>query len=397
MGKIAVLSIIGLVASYYALAIAVSGITRSKMPETALQFLPSDSVALAARADRLFFAKPDNPPSDVRNLAVAALRNQAINPKALRLLGFFADAQGEDALAERYIRMASRLSRRDAPAQLWLIEASARRNDTRQTLAHYDVVLRTKPDNQAVLFPRLLSALDNREVRRELTPYIRSGTGWTDTFLFYADANSKDLPALVNLVVESKGLPKRKRAAMQYRELLNRLVTEQYFADARRLFLQMPGAIPSRLTEVRFDASDRDGRFGAMGWEIIDDPEAGGGFSGSTKDNIVSLAVFANPATTRPVARKLLYLKPGSYRFATRVASMERGEGGYLRWQLRCPIDEQGSPVWTLESSSRAASGNFTVSGNCPVQFLELILSGGQGQTGVEITIASVSVIPIGN
>jgi hypothetical protein len=379
MFRILTCAILGIVGAWFATTLALSGVTRIKAPQSALVFIPNESTALAARADQLFFANPKNPPRAVQTLAIAALRQQAINPKALRLLGYYADVRSDATKAEKYVRMAERLSRREPGTQLWLIEAAARRNDTKQTLVHYDVALRTKPDTQTVLFPRLLNAIEDQEIRTAVKPYIQAKNGWGDSFLFYANANSKNLPALTDLVVETGGLADQKRAQDQELGLLSRLVGEKYFADAQRLFLRMPGAKPARMVSAGFDSSDRDSRFGPMGWQLIDDPDAGGGFTGKAGDKRVMLSLFANSGTTRPVATKLLYLQPGSYLFGARLANLERGDGGFLRWQLLCPSDVSGAALWTIDS---------------PVQFLNLIASGGKGQTGLEATVASVSVAP---
>jgi hypothetical protein len=392
--RIIAFSILGLIGAWFATTLALSGVTRIKAPQSALLFMPRESTALAARADLLFFANPQQPPAAVRTLSLAALREQAINPRALRLLGYYADVEGDSATAEKFIRMAQRLSRRDAATQLWLIESYARENDTKQTLVHYDIALRTKPDTQTILFPRLLNAIEDQDIRTALKPYIRSKDGWGGSFLFYANANSKNLPTLTDLVVETGGLVDPESAKSQELGLLGRLVGEKYFADARRLFLQMPGAKPARMTSAAFDPSDRDSRFGPMGWQLIDDPDAGGGFTGKAGDKQISLSLFANSGTTRPVASKLLYLRPGSYLFNARLANLERGEGGFLRWQLRCPSDASGAPLWTIDSINAALRATFAVPANCPVQFLDLIASGGKGQTGLEATVATVSVAP---
>jgi tetratricopeptide (TPR) repeat protein len=392
--RIIVFSILGLIGAWFATTLALSGVTRIKAPQSALLFMPRESTALAARADLLFFANPQQPPAAVRLLSLAALREQAINPRALRLLGYYADVEGDSATAEKFIRMAQRLSRRDAATQLWLIESYARENDTKQTLVHYDIALRTKPDTQTILFPRLLNAIEDQDIRTALKPYIRSKDGWGGSFLYYANANSKNLPTLTDLVVETGGLVDPESAKSQELGLLGRLVGEKYFADARRLFLQMPGAKPARMTSAAFDPSDRDSRFGPMGWQLIDDPDAGGGFTGKAGDKQISLSLFANSGTTRPVATKLLYLRPGSYLFNARLANLERGEGGFLRWQLRCPSDASGAPLWTIDSINAALRATFAVPANCPVQFLDLIASGGKGQTGLEATVATVSVAP---
>jgi hypothetical protein len=393
--RIAFCTLIGLIGAWFALALAISGVTRIKAPQAALAFMPSESTALASQADQLFFASPKNPPPAVSQLALKALEEQAINAKALRILGYAADARGDGAEAERFVRMAARLSRREPGAQLWLIEASARKAYVAQTLIHYDIALRTKPDTQTLLFPRLLSAIEDQEIRTALKPYIRADNGWATAFLFFANSNSKNLPALVDLIVETGGLADVESAKSHELDLLSRLIAQNFFNEARRLYLQMPGARPARLTSAAFDASDRDARFGPMGWQLLDDPDAGGGFGGKAGKRLTSLSIFANSATTRPVASKLLYLKPGSYIFSVRLSNLDRGDGGFLRWQLRCPAIP-AAPVWTIDSINSSLRASFNIPTNCPVQFLDLIASGGKGQTGLEAMVASVAITPGG-
>ena len=393
IGRIVALSALGLVGAWFAAALAISGVARIKAPQAALMAMPNESMALASRADQIFFANPKSPPREVELLALKALENQAINAKALRVLGYVADAKGDIETAENYARMAAKLSRREPGAQLWLVEASARKGDVAQTLVHYDIALRTKPDTQTILFPRLLNAIEDREIRVALKPYIRAKNGWGPAFLFFANNNSKNLPALVDLVVETGGLVDEESAKNQELGLLGRLVAESFFADARRLYLQMPGAKPARLASTTFDNSDRDARFGSIGWQLLEDPDAGGGFTGNAGDRQTMLAIYANSATTRPVATKLLYLTPGKYLFSVRLTNLDRGDGGFLRWQLRCPAIPS-APVWTIDSINASLRAELAVPANCPVQFLDLIASGGKGQTGLEATVASVAVSP---
>jgi tetratricopeptide (TPR) repeat protein len=393
--RIGVLSLLGIAGAWFAFALAISGVTRSKSPSVALTFMPGESAALAARADQIFFASPDKPPKAARQLALSALRQQALNAKALRLLGYYADADGDRAKADALVRQAASLSRREAGAQLWLIEANAREGDTEKTLVHYDIVLRTKPDTQTLLFPRLLAAIEDQDIRTALKPYIRADRGWATGFFFYASGASKNLPALVDLVLESGGLPDKENAHSHEVDLLSRLVVGQYFADARRLYLQMDAAKASRLTSAAFDPSDRNGRFGPMGWQMLEDPDAGGGFSGAADEQRIAMAVFANSATTRRVATKLLYLPSGNYSFSTTLASIDRGDGGFLSWQLRCPAGETGRLLWTINSINATTRGAFAVPADCPVQALDLIVSGGKGQTGLEATVSGVSIRPL--
>lgn len=392
---------IALVGGWLSLALALSGVTRSKAPQMALMFVPGESAALANRADQLFFASPTKPPAATSRLARKALEQQAVNPKALRLLGYKADAQGEEQRALALVKMAARLSRREPGTQLWLIEHYAQANDTEKTLEHYDIVLTTRPDTQALLFPRLSNAIADAPIRAALIPYLRQDKAWTSAFLWHAINSDKDVSNVVNLILEAKGFPRNKPGVETSREqeksLINRLVAENRFADARRIYGLVPGASPALLTDPAFADHDRDGRFGAMVWRIPDDPNAGGGFSGSkgqgqSNRERPTLSIFANSATTRTVATRLLYLQPGSYRIAVKFAQFERGDGGYVQLQMRCPTNEASAPLWTFGVDPKRGVGQFDVPASCPVQFLDIVASGGKGQLGLEAVIASIAI-----
>lgn len=390
--RLVLVLVAGIGGAALAFALAVSGVTRIKNPQLALMFVPTESSALAAKADQLFFSSPQKPAPEVRALARSALIQQAINPKALRVLGYYAETQGNVAAAATLVHYSASLSRREIGAQLWLIEASARRNDTRQALMHYDILLRTQPEAQALLFPRLVSAIEEPEVRAALIPYIKDGSSWTVPFLFYANSNSKNLSVVVDLVLESGGLAEAEASRSQMLGLLERLVKTQQFTEARRLYLGLPGNNPAKLTSVDFSNSDRTGQFGAIGWQLAVDPDAGGQFVESKLGNRPSLAIFANASTTRTVASKLLYLSPGNYQFDTSLALIDRGSGGAIRLQLRCAANGTSQTIWAFDAIGATARDAFAVPSDCPVQFFDLIASGGGGQAGLEANVSSVRV-----
>jgi hypothetical protein len=397
--RIAFCTLIGLLGAWFALALAISGVSRIKAPQAALAFIPSESTALSSRADQLYSTNPKSPPPAASQLARKALAVQAINAKALRILGYAADVRGDNAKAEDYVRMAARLSRREAGAQLWLIEYYAQANDAANTLAHYDILLTTKPETQAMLFARLSNAIQDKPVRSALLPYWQQDRAWISDFLWHVIYNEKDLSKLVSLVVEANGFPKNKKnykiSRDQERNFLGRLINEERFADAKIIFQFIPHASPEKLIDPSFDDSDRDARFSSIGWRITEDPNAGAYFIRKTEQDKPALSIFANSSTTQTVANKLLYLKPGSYLFSARLSNLDRGDGGFLRWQLRCPAIP-AAPVWTLDSINASVRASFDIPTNCPVQFLDLIASGGKGQTGLEATVASVAITPGG-
>lgn len=383
----------GLVASALTLALAISGVTRTANPTLALRFMPGESLALAGQAEQLLVAEAQNPPAQVEALAKASLRNQALNPRALRVLGYFASARRDEKRARALIQLAERQSRRDAFTQLWLIEDAAQRGDIKGALTHYDIVLRTKPSIYSKLFPILLGALEDPSIRAALSHYIRTDEGWAPQFLTYATANSTNLPALVALVIESGGLKDPEAAHLQDLELLKRLVAEKQFSEARQIYMHMRGASAARLTDIAFDATDGRSQFGPMGWQLSGEADSGAAITGG-ENGRPALSVFANAATTAAVARKLLFLRPGSYDFAATLSRFEGGEGSQLRWQLRCPTLAGDQPVWSLDSGGRSAKANLSVPQECTVQYLDIVPSGGSGADGLNATIGALSLRP---
>lgn len=391
--RVIALCILGPAGAAFALMLTISGISRLGNPSVALALFPNDGVALGAQANLLVLSKPIDPPSAVRTLAMAALSNQAINPRALSALGFYTEVKGEFVDAEKLVRMAERLSRRDSAAQMWLLEASARRNDVKQTLVHYDQALRVRPENQLILFPRLASAIKDVEIRAALKPYIRAQNGWGEMFLADAISKNADGPALLALMIESKGLANRKANRELQASLLGRLVDNGNFSDTRRLYLSMDGAKVARLTSTAFDPIDRTGGHGPVGWQSIESVD-GGGFTGSVSATNLTLEVYANPLSTSLVMRKLLFLASGKYDVVANLSRLESDPGGFLRWQVRCMQGTQGILVWNTQGIEKTIRSNFAIPANCPVQLFELIASGGQGQSGIEATITKVAVTP---
>lgn len=391
--RIFIVILFAIILGWLSFSLAVSGITRTRNPRTALIFIPTESSALGSRADQLFFANPSRPSPQIRGLARRALINQAVNAKALRLLGYIADTQGDKQRAFSLVTTAAKLSRRDAGAQLWLIEFHAQANDNSKTLKHYDALLSTKPETQTMLYPRLSRAIEDQAVRSEMLPFMRRGRSWMESFLSHATANSKDLTGLVSLIVEAKGYTKTESARPMALNLIERLVREKRFLDARRIYFLVSGGKAGRLTDPAFDNDDRGAQFGMMGWQISDYPDAGGGFSGNSAQGKPQLSIFANSATTQIAASRLLYLPPGSYSFSYSISEFALGQGGYIRFQLRCPTTSAPSPVWMFEADVKRSTSTVDVPSDCPVQYLEILTSGGNGQLGMEATIDTVAIV----
>ena len=61
-------------------------------------------------------------------------------------------------------------------------------------------------------------------------------------------------------------------------------------------------------------------------------------------------------------------------------------------FQLRCPTNTPAAPIWSFDIGTKQLAAPISVSANCPVQFLDIVASGGKGQLGMEATIAGVAI-----
>ena len=395
LGRLVAVVLLGLGGAWLAFALAVSGIARQRAPEQALQFVSWDGVAIAAKADREVMSQKKVDPRALERAGKAALANQAPNARALRLLAMAAEMRGDVARGETLVVQAQRVSRRDMFTQIFLIEAAIRQNDVTKVLDHYDIALRTNRAAAPLLFPRLQVAISNADIRRAVLPYLKAEVPWTKEFVEAGVNSGTNLPALVSLIVDSGGLKDVPRERQQQANLLDVLFNQQKYSDMRRLYLSGPGADPARLTSAALAPEDRLQMISAAGWQLLNDADAGGSITldRATKNPI--MALYVNAGTTRAVARKLLYLPSGNYRFKMRIGSITRGEGGGLSWQLRCLDPAAVAPSWQLTDVARTAAVPLTIPQGCRVQLLEVLAAGGRSQTGMDVVVNSIALTRI--
>jgi len=392
LGRILGAAVIGLGGAWLAFALAASGVTRQRAPERALFFVPWDSVALAANADLALLSKKKPRPEMLERAGRAALRNQAVNVRALRLLSIAAELRRDTVRSEQLIKLAQRVSRRDMVTQFWLIDEAIRKNNIPKVLSHYDIALRTNSTASQILFPRLQIAIGNADIRKALIPYLQSEVQWGVEFLDFAKTSGSNLPSLVSLIVENGGLGKSDRERRLQLDLIDALFAQQKYDDVRRLYLSGAGNNSGRLTSAALAPEDRLQLLSAVGWQVLNDADAGGSVAADQSTSRPILALYANAQTTRTVARKLLFLPPGVYDFKAVIAAISRGEGQSLSWQLRCVDPAATGVLWTLKNIVRSTTATVTIASGCTAQLLEISASGGSGQVGLDATIRDVSL-----
>jgi hypothetical protein len=378
---------------------AVANITWDRNPDIALYYVPDHPLALSRKADELFAQKQDPATlAKVEAMAKQSLRGGALNPVAIRLLGYVADARGDVKKARELMLLSQRVSRRDFGTQLWLIEDAVARNDKKAALYHYDIAMRTTPSSFPLLFPTLTGALDDPEVRVALAPIVRQAPVWLPAYL--GDAiNSIENPAnLADMLVKAGRLPDADNYRNLSNALLGQLAAKNKFPAFRQYYLSLKGSNISAFRSASLTKATVNLAYPAAGWQVVENVGIGGAFSQPDGKGRFSLAAFAGSGERGEVMRKLLFLEPGNYRFKAQYSALEAVSDAEIRWDMQCITPTGNVGKWFVDTPVRkgnfANMQDFNIGNDCPTQLLILQAAGGSNQLGAEFTLRAVDVTP---
>jgi hypothetical protein len=390
-------SIVGYVA-WLSFIHAVANITWQQNPDMALRFVPDHPLALSRKADELFAAKQDPATlKKVEAMAKESLRGGALNPVAIRLLGYVADVRGDQKKARELMLLSQKISRRDFGTQLWLIEDAVARNDKKQALYHYDIALRTTPGSFSTLLPTLVGALTDPEVRVALAPYVKAAPEWLPAFLGEAINTAENPADVADVLLKAGALPDRDDYRSISNSLLLQLSAKSNFPTFRQYYLSLPGTREDSLRMVSFTKATVNLRYPAAGWQLVENPVIGGSFSQADKQGRYSLTAFAGSGERGELMRKFLLLRPGSYRFVAQYSALDSAPDSEIRWELQCLSAAGNKSMWFTDTAVRKGKTSdtqeFTLGTGCPNQLLLMQVAGGSGQLGAEFTVQSVDIV----
>jgi hypothetical protein len=376
---------------------AVANVTWQQNPDLALSYVPDHPLALSRKADELFAEKQDAATlAKVEKMAKESLRGGALNPVAIRLLGYVADARGDGKRARELMLLSHRVSRRDFGTQLWLIEDAVARGDKKRALYHYDIAMRTTPSSHELLFSTLLGALGDPEVRRYLAPHIAKNPQWLPSFLSYAISNSENPANLADVLVKAGRLPDEDVYRNLSNALLEQLIAKNRLAAYQRYYLSLRGTRAETLRLAAMTTATVNLPYPAASWRLVDHPAIGGQFVPSGENGRFMLSAFAGSGERGELMRKVLKLSPGNYRFAARYRVDETAPDANIGWSLLCLPSASPTARWTTDSPVRAGQSqsvqDFAIGSDCPFQILQLNVAGGSGQLGAEFTLSSVDI-----
>ncbi len=387
------LTAIAAVIGFQSVAFTIAQVTARNDPASAYRLAPGNARASALLAASLSGA--DASPADRRRadeLAWNALRHDPTAVTAVSALGFNAQVRGDTAAAKRLFEYAQTLSRRDLQSQLWAIEYAVSQGDVAGTLRHYDIALRTAPEFAPTLFPVLVSASADPDIRKALIRKLAGGAPWSEGFINFAAASGADPQAITQLFVglnrAGVAVPDNARAS-----LVGKLISAgalddawAYYAEGRRGADRRQSRDPHFRNETTPSLLD---------WVPISDS----GVSASIqRDGDGGVLEFSAPASVGgPVVEQMQLLPPGEYRIQGHSSDIDQTAEARPYWVLQCREGRELGRV-ALPNSADAKGefeGRFTVPQGCPAQMLALIVRPSETVSGVSGRIDRVQLTPV--
>lgn len=366
----------GLVLGWLVLASTMDRIFARSTPGLALFWNPVSADANARMADRLAQDLESADWGQIRDHAARALRRQPISPSAARLLGADALRKGDARRAERLVRYAEAMSRRDFPTQLWLIESNVGRGDVKAALLHYDRALKTSNSARTILLPILGQAANDPAIWQPLVRILATRPQWGRQFLQHYVPISTAPDALYSIArtLGMDRVPSTDPWLLQGIE--KRLVDLFAYPQAAALYNRANGLPANDRATLRNGGFEQPGDWDPFDWNLIDEqdlaamrqpsPVAGDGNA---------LFLSATNGRGGELAVQLTILAPGRYTIISKVGGVTGDPLAYPQLSVRCARDGREllrAPFPAAPDGGRAWRTGFTVPTDCEAQRVAL-------------------------
>jgi hypothetical protein len=378
---------------YVALGVTAAAINGRARPAL-VAWWPLDANAHAYRAARVLESGVRIPPAALAAAtadAQAALQREPVNAVAARTLGLLAARRGDEAQANRLMRYSEMLSRRDLWTQLWMIESNVQRNDIGEALRHYDRALRTSDSAKELLFPILLDAAASPAVTPQLGRLLAARPAWWEDFVTRLVTEGRSSMAIEAIALALRLDPAIPPERSLLAAAVNRLTQLGDYQRALDLYRRAGGAGNVLVRNGDFEA---ESRFAPLDWVLSDSNGAGGMMQPGLPGGKGLLMVVEAGSPGGTVARQLLVLPAGAYRFSA-LAGRVSGED---RPRVTLACIRTNATLFDLRlppsgPAGQAISQEFTVGGAaCPAQWLIITAPQPTGDEGPWID--RISVVP---
>lgn len=391
--------------------VAVSRSLAAAMPERAAdrayRIAPGDAHVAARWARHLLndqIAAMGDRPAQGRALAQRLSKPEAIARRALRrdatavaavtTLGLAAQLRGDLAGARRWFAYAERLTRRDLPTELWMIEDAVSQGNIPGALRHYDIALRTRWASWDLLFPVLANAAGDPQVVPDLVRLLAQGPTWSPSFITFMAEKGPDPVATARLFMAlgRVGVPIADAARSSVVDALlatgDRERTWRYYASIRRDVDRRRSRDPDFAAVLQ--------RPSQLDWVTASsDTGVTAAIQRTGQNGVLDFA--APPSVGGTLVHQIQLLPPGRYVLSGRSTGIEQPRESRPYWILTCTSDARELGRVEVPESARdngLFSGQIVVPASCPIQYLALVARGSSALEGLSGQIVRAELQP---
>lgn len=340
-----------------------------------------------------------------RNENAAALGRDALarapfDVRALRIVGLTEARAGRLDRADELLTLAGNWSLRDDPSHAWLIERRLRRGDYGSAFAHADTLARRRQDVWPQMF-QLFTIAATEDPQRALPVVGNLLAGDAAWRLYYLNSLYGDLKGLrvaVNLalLLQSTDAPLKNNELHQlYGALLSHGQIDAIKAVRTRLN-RPPGNVP--VSNGDFDDPTVPAPFQ---WELV---QKAGAVAAILTDDAdrgdPALLVDYDGYTSADIARQLMLLEPGRYRFRADYKTADGDPVDRMMWIITCagqaPLLSTSSVPAANNQGWATVTAEFSVPAVCSSQWLTLQGRPADRRTSMLVWYDRVSIVPVG-
>lgn len=368
---------------------------RRAAPERAYALAPWDGQVTALLSEKL--AGPEATATDRRradDLARQALRLDPTAVPAVATLGIDAQIRGQTAAARQIFAYSEMLSRRDLRTRLWTIEYAVARGDVSRALRSYDIALRTSRIAPDLLFPVLVTAISDANIRAALVRTLMTRPAWGEQFIAYVSGNGPDPRATAELfeALQQRGITHSDGATAA---LITRLLKDGHIDEAWRYYTSVtPGANRLRSRDPAFLANRTTPS--PFDWNPVGDSGIAATIQRSGRSGLFDFSV--PPSLSGPLLEQEQLLPPGTYVLEGRSTGIDQPDATLPYWLLRCDGGRELGRIIVPASTHQNGtfSGVFRVPADCPVQQLVLMARPTEQMTGTTGQIVALQLRSLG-
>lgn len=330
-------------------------------------------------------------------LSLRAIENSPLNPEALTILALVREGQGRSAEATNLLSLAGSLGWRGEAPQLAVLTRALQQGELEVAVLRADALLRQRRQVDR-MFAFLRAASNSPEGARLVADRLLAEPRWRSDYLVWMKGLGPRSYAGHEAVLDHLMKSDRPPKPEEVNAFVRRLVSEEKYSDARRIWARFRGAASSAyLTDGSFNGlSAARAEPPPFEWNIrqvngaLARAEPRRGPAGTT-----ALRVSAEGTAAGLLLDQIVLLPPGPYILEYMVREEQPGSRDALRWELTClgratPLALGPERALSARSAWLRLRQAFSVPRSaCPAQRLELRISN-QRAGGAEILITEV-------